>query len=95
MAVIFFELFSGLDPFPGTMLQIFRAKENDEKPEIPQEFPASLKHLISHGWSKKPRERPAIKEFRSALSLMLNQEEDKSFTGPLSIAILINICRLG
>jgi hypothetical protein len=71
-----------MDPFPGSVLQIFRAKQNDEVPEIPLEFPAALKNLIRYGWSKKPRERPEIKELRSALSLMLNHDEGKSFTGP-------------
>jgi hypothetical protein len=87
LTVILFELFSGTDPFPGSVLQIFRAKQHDEVPEIPLEFPDALKNLIRNGWSKKPRERPEIKEFRSALSLILNQEEDKSCTGQLQVIL--------
>jgi serine/threonine protein kinase len=67
LAVILFELFSGTDPFPGNLLQVFRAKQNDETPEIPLEFPTALKNLIRLGWSKKPRERPEIKKFKSGL----------------------------
>jgi hypothetical protein len=68
-----------MDPFPRTG-QIWQAKDLDEKPEIKVEFPAALKKLIHYGWSKKPRERPEIEEFRTALSLMLKQQEEKSLT---------------
>ncbi len=81
LAIILFELFSGLDPFPGNIGQIVQAKIQDEKPEFPSEFPAALKCLISDGWSKKPRERPNIDKFRMTLSLMLKQEEEKSLKG--------------
>jgi serine/threonine protein kinase len=53
LAIILFELFSGIDPFPGNMGQIWQAKAQDKKPEIPSEFPTALKNLIIDGWSKK------------------------------------------
>jgi serine/threonine protein kinase len=81
LSIILFELFSGMDPFPGNMGQIWQAKNLDEKPEIPSEFPAVLKELVLTGWSKKPRERPEIEKFSLALSLMLKEEEEKSLTG--------------
>jgi hypothetical protein len=66
-----------MNPFPGNMGQIWQAKNLDEKPEIPLEFPAALKNLIREGWSKKPGERPEIGKFKTALSLMLKQEKEK------------------
>jgi hypothetical protein len=69
-----------MDPFPGNMSQILIAKFQDETPEIPLEFPAALKNLISYGWSKKPRERPELEKFRLALSVMLREEENQSLT---------------
>jgi serine/threonine protein kinase len=73
LAIILFEFFSGMDPFPGNMGQIFQAKNLDEKPKFPSQFPAALKDLVYAGWSKKPRERPAIDNFRSALRSMLKE----------------------
>jgi hypothetical protein len=69
-----------MDPFPGEIGQIVQAKFQNETPDIPLEFPAALKNLICNGWSKKPKERPKIEKFRSALSLMLKEEEQKIFT---------------
>jgi hypothetical protein len=59
-----------MDPFPGNMGQIYVAKIQNETPEISSQFPAALKDLVEAGWSKKPRERPAIDDFRSALRSM-------------------------
>ncbi len=81
LAIIIFELFSGLDPFPGNIGQICQAKIQDEKPKIPSEFPEALKKVIRDGWSKKPRERPEIEKFRKALCIVLKQEEKKSLKG--------------
>ncbi len=47
----------------------------DEKPIIPSDFPSDLKELIHRGWSKEPKERPPIEEFKSAFYNMLPQEE--------------------
>jgi serine/threonine protein kinase len=80
LAIIIFELFSGLDPFPGNIGQICQAKIQDEKPKIPSEFPEALKKVIRDGWSKKPRERPELEKFRLALSVMLREEENQSLT---------------
>ena len=71
LSVIIFELFSGIDPFPGHIGQIFQAKISNKKPEVPSNFPVDLKEPISKGWSKEPNERPPIKEFKSALNKML------------------------
>ena len=77
LVIILFELFSGMNPFPGNIGQIFQAKNLDEKPEIPSEFPTALKNLIIDGWSKKPRERPAIEKFKSALNVLKQEEKTK------------------
>jgi hypothetical protein len=69
-----------MDPFPGNIGQVFQAKNLDEKPKFPAQFPVVLKELVYNGWSKKPRERPEIKKFRFALSVMLEQEENKNLT---------------
>jgi hypothetical protein len=84
-AIILFELFSGMDPFPGNIGQIVQAKIQDEKPKIPSQFPATLKIVISDGWSQKPRERPKLKKFRSAL--MLEQEEENKEKGNVKIIV--------
>jgi serine/threonine protein kinase len=81
LSIILFELFSGIDPFPGNIGQIVQAKLQDEKPEFPIQFPAGLKNIISCGWSRKPRERPKIENLKSVLSFMLKQEEERSWKG--------------
>ena len=74
LAIIIFELFSGIDPFPGSMGQIFEAKRLDEKPVIPSDFPSDLRELVIQGWSKDPKERLPIQDFQSALNKMLPRE---------------------
>ena len=76
LAIILFELFSGVDPFPGNIGQICCAKFKDEMPDIPQDFPTALKDLVCSGWSEKPRERPEIEKFKSALRQMIEHEEE-------------------
>jgi hypothetical protein len=62
---------------------VFEAKRLDEKPVIPSDFPSDLKELICRGWTKEPKERPSIEEFKSAFNKMLPQEErDHSLTLP-------------
>jgi serine/threonine protein kinase len=75
LTIIIFELFSGIDPFPGSHGQIFRAKMSDKKPDVPSDFPSHLKELILLGWSKEPKERPYIEEFKSVFNTMLKPEE--------------------
>jgi serine/threonine protein kinase len=75
LAVILFELFSGMDPFPGNIGQIVQAKIRNETPKIPSEFPAALKNVVSDGWSKKPRERPTIENFRFVLNTLKQEKE--------------------
>ena len=83
LTIIIFELFSGIDPFPGHIGQIFQAKMSDKKPVIPADFPAELKELVFQGWSKDPKERPQIQEFKLALNKMLTIEgKDQSPTLP-------------
>jgi serine/threonine protein kinase len=83
LSIILFELFSGTDPFPGSMGQIWQAKIQNEKPEIPSKFPALLKELVLTGWSKKPRERPEIEKISLALNIMEKEEEEKKALGVL------------
>ncbi len=71
LSIIIFELFSGIDPFPGSMGQIFEAKRLDEKPVIPSDFPFDLRELVIQGWSKYPKERLPIQDFQSVLNKML------------------------
>ena len=66
-----------MDPFPGNIGQIVQAKLQNEAPEIPSEFPAALKNVISDGWSQKPRERPEIEKFKLALNVLKEEEETK------------------
>ena len=47
---------------------------SDKKPAISADFPAELKELVIQGWSKDPKERPSIQEFKSALNKMLPRE---------------------
>jgi hypothetical protein len=42
---------------------------------MPTHFPSDLKELVHRGWSKKPKERPSIQEFKSALMAMLTGGE--------------------
>jgi serine/threonine protein kinase len=93
LAVILFELFSGTDPFPGNIGQIYQAKFQNEKPNIPFEFPEALKNVICDGWSKKPRERPEIEKFRSALNV-LKQEEETTQRGKVQMTINIFLYKL-
>jgi serine/threonine protein kinase len=74
LTIIIFELFSGINPFPGQIFQIFQAKMSDKKPVIPSDFPSDLRELVIQGWSKDPKERPSIQEFKSALNKMLPRE---------------------
>jgi serine/threonine protein kinase len=83
LTIIIFELFSGNDPFPGTIGQIFEAKRLDKKPNVPSDFPSHLKELVLRGWSFNPKERPPVKEFKAALNKMLTEEEIKATEGGL------------
>ncbi len=81
LTIIIFELFSGINPFPGHIGQIFQAKMFDKKPAIPSDFPSDLKELVIQGWSKYQKERPPIEDFKSALNKMLTSEgKDQSLT---------------
>jgi serine/threonine protein kinase len=83
LSIIIFELFSGIDPFPGHFAQVFEAKRLDEKPVIPSNFPSDLKELICRGWTKEPKDRPPIEEFKSAFNKMLPKaEKNYSLTLP-------------
>ncbi len=79
MTIILFELFSRTDPFPGKIGQIFEAKRLDRKPSVPSNFSSVLKELIHSGWSKEPKERPPIQEFKSVLMTVLTEVEKKEF----------------
>jgi hypothetical protein len=78
LTIIIFELFSGIDPFPGNLMQIFESKMMDKKPKFPSDFPSELKELVSKGWSKIPTERPPLQEFMAALNTMVTVEETQS-----------------
>jgi hypothetical protein len=75
LTIILYELFSGINPFPGNIGQVLKAKENHQNPHISSEFPNSLKDLMPLGWSKEPEKRPGLGHFKSALSTMLQDEK--------------------
>ena len=75
LSIIFFELFSGKNPFPGNLYEVYQAKISDQKPNLPSNFPSDLKELVFQGFSKEPQERPSIEAFQSALDKMLLAEE--------------------
>ncbi len=84
LTIIIFELFSGIDPFSGDHSQVIQAKTTDKKPPIPSDFPLLLIELMLSGWSKDPKERSSIEEFKSALKKMLTGDErDHSLTLPV------------
>ncbi len=69
--IIFIELYSGKNPFPGDTYQVLQAKINGKETKVPKDFPSKLKELVIQGCSKEPKKRPQIKDFQSALSKML------------------------
>ncbi len=75
LTIIIFELFSGMNPFPGHIGVVFEAKRLDKKPAVPSNFPLDLKELVIQGWSKEPKERPQTLKFKSALNKMLTGDE--------------------
>jgi hypothetical protein len=73
--IILYELFSGMDPFPGNFLRIIDTKRNNETPKIPPNFPPDLEVLVQLGWSQHPRTRPELQDFVSVLTTMLQNDE--------------------
>jgi len=69
LAIILYEMFSELDPFPGckTIMQVVSAMIREQRPDFPSDFPSQLKEVIKKGWSKAPEERPDVKLFRQEL----------------------------
>jgi hypothetical protein len=75
LTIILYELFSEINPFPGNIGQVLKAKENHQNPHLSSEFPNSLKDLMPLGWSKEPEKRPGLGHFKSALNTMLQDEK--------------------
>ncbi len=75
LTIILFELFSGIDPFPGHIGQIFQKLLSDKRPAIPKDFPCHLKGVVLLGWSKEPKMRPQLAEFKAVLIKMLKLEK--------------------
>ena len=69
--LILFELFSGIDPFPGTVYDIIGAKQLKANPKIPDDFPADLKLVIERCWTNEPMERPSVEDINNVLDKML------------------------
>ncbi|CAG0897192.1 unnamed protein product [Cyprideis torosa] len=69
LSLILFELFTGEDPFKGctSVGQVVAAIMRDQRPQIPSDFPESLKPLLEKGWSRDPLQRPPLTRFREAL----------------------------
>ena len=69
VAIILYELFSELDPFPAceTIMQVVKALLMNQRPEFPPDFPESLKCVIQKGWQTQPESRPDISVFHAEL----------------------------
>jgi serine/threonine protein kinase len=82
LAIILYELFSGLDAFPGcqTVVQVVAALLRNKRPEFPGAFPQSLKEVIKKGWSDKPEDRPDTKAFHDELQKL---DESRTHDGNL------------
>ncbi len=78
-------MFSGQNPFPGSLFQVYQDKIYDKKPNLPSNFPSDLKELVYQGYSKEPQERPHIKYFQSALNKMLLAEEHTEGIKPTTL----------
>jgi serine/threonine protein kinase len=74
-SIILFELFSGLNPFPGNMVKIYQEKMINPQPKIPENFPSDLTDLVGQGCSKDPSNRPGLEEFKSAFKKMLKVDQ--------------------
>jgi serine/threonine protein kinase len=74
-SIILFELFSGINPFPGNMVKIYQQKLINPQPKIPESFPSDLKDLVSKGCSKEPINRPGLEKFNSTFIKMLNGDQ--------------------
>lgn len=72
LAIIFYELFSGLDPFPGltTIVQVVRALLKNQRPKFPTNFHDELKEVVQRGWAQDPKDRPEISAFQKVFSKM-------------------------
>ncbi len=77
-----------MNPFPGSIGQIYTAKIHNKTPEIQAEFPVLLKDLVYSGWSKELKDRPELEKFRSVFCLMLKREEEKRLTGNNSVTMI-------
>jgi serine/threonine protein kinase len=71
LSIILYELFSGLEAFPGDILKVYHAKIGGDQPVIPSNFPVNLKEVVSQGCSKEPTQRPSLQEFKTVLEEML------------------------
>jgi serine/threonine protein kinase len=82
LAIILYELFSGLDAFPGcqTVVQVVAALLRNKRPEFPGTFPQPLKEVIKKGWSDKPEDRPDTKAFHDELQKL---DESRTHDGNL------------
>ena len=70
MSVIFFELFSELNAFPGELFDIVHSKEKNQAPVLPESFPSEIQDLVCRGWEVEPTKRPKIAEFALAINIM-------------------------
>jgi len=52
----------------------YESKIDDVKPEFPDDFPSELSGLIDSGWSKDPKSRPTIPEFKSVIFELRDDE---------------------
>jgi serine/threonine protein kinase len=82
LSILLYELFSGLDPFPGCdFFAIYGRVLQNQMPDFPADFPSELQYLIEKGWSVNPSERPAVKEFETVLQHMVDEAEVHDIKG--------------
>ena len=98
LAIILYELFSELDPFPEctTMFQVAGALQRKQRPKFPHNFPAALKKVIKKGWSNNPKDRPEVQLFLTELKKLdkLENCQDsplEEITPPLTTTVTATI----
>ena len=79
LSVILYQLFSGKDPYPGTLPEVVGAKHAKTFPSIPSDFPNELGSIINQCWVSEPDGRPTLTEIATSLKNYLNLVSTTTF----------------